>query len=414
MTRLAPENFATTEAGFLDAPFGRYAALDAAPDLFYSHAEQAWIAHRHALVASLLADRRLAVVELATLIRDLTRLGGREVPDLVSVLSAVLFLRNPPGHTEKRHFLAAVIHDRRSAELMQLADRIGAELIAGWAGGAQIDLARDFADLLPPLFIGRMLGLPDALTLDLVSTMNEVTKVFDRGRSLRFYQRVDATIAAARAPVDALIRSRRTQPQDDGLSRMIALSDSRFGLDPMALGSHVLFLLIAGAETTSALIGNALAAVIDHGLPPAAAPGFAAAWIEETLRHDGPVHQATRIATEDLVLAGQRVARGDRIVLLIGAAHRDARRFAQPEAFRPDRTDQDVLAFGAGLHHCLGAQMARIEAQSAITLLAQRLDRPTRTTSPRDYWQHRTLRRILSLPATVLPAPMKDPSQCQR
>jgi cytochrome P450 len=154
--------------------------------------------------------------------------------------------------------------------------------------------------------------------------------------------------------------------------------------------------------------------VIDHGLPPAAAPGFAAAWIEETLRHDGPVHQATRIATEDLVLAGQRIARGDRIVLLIGAAHRDARRFAQPEAFRPDRTDQDVLGFGAGLHHCLGAQMARIEAQSAITLLAHRLDRPTRTARARQYWQHRTLRRIATLPATVLPESKKDPRQCQR
>ncbi len=402
-------SFSTLAQGFLNAPFEHYAHLADAPDVFYSDAEQAWIVHKYADVATLLADRTLAVVELADLVTDLNARAGRSVADLASVLSAVLFLHNPPGHTERRHFLAALINDRPRSAHMALMEQVGRDLLAALNTDQEIDIVQQFADILPPLFIGRLLGLNDGLVLDLMSIVTEITKCFDRGRSLRFYQRVDATVAKARAMIEPQIAARRAVQRDDGLTRMIALWETRFGRDDMALGSHVLFLLIAGAETTSALIGNSLLAAVDR---PAARlrlcddPDLIDPWVEETLRFDGPVHQASRIALHDCEIAGAKIAKHDRLILLIAAAHRDPARFSAPNVFDPLRTDTCLLAFGAGLHFCLGAQLARMEASVSLRLLAPRLGQAN--TGQRRYWDHRTLRRLTCLPLRLLPPHQKD------
>jgi cytochrome P450 len=290
---------------------------------------------------------------------------------------------------------------------MALIDDIARELIAGFGAAQDIDIVKRFADVLPPLFIGRLLGLPDALALGLTAVVTEVTKSFDDGRSLRFYQRVNDTVIKARAMIDPEIADRRSVPRDDGLTRMIALWDQRFGLDAMALGSHVIFLLIAGVETTSALIGNALAAAIDRPEWLAILRGDAnlvAPWIEETLRFDGPTHQTSRIALSDCQIAGASIAKGDRLILLIGAAHRDPTQFAVADEFDPWRGDQALLAFGVGLHFCLGAQIARMEAIASLSLLAPRLQPDPNSPSKRHYWEHRTLRRLLGLPVRLLPS----------
>jgi cytochrome P450 len=349
--------FSTHAPNFLSEPFSQYRMLQSAPDVFWSEKERAWIVHRYRDVAALLADRNFAVVELATVVGDLSAMMGRSVADLASVLSAIFFLRNPPGHTERRHFLAALINDHPKSAHMALIDQIGRDLIAGFDGAQDIDIVKHFADVLPPLFIGRLLGLPDATVLALTAVVTEVTKSFDNGRSLRFYQRVNETVIKAWAMIDPEIADRRVVPRDDGLSRMITLWDERFGVDDMAIGSHVIFLLIAGAETTSALIGNAFAAAMDR--PDGLAlicddPNLIAPWIEETLRFDGPAHQSSRIALHDCQIAGAQIAKGDRLVLLIAAAHRDPAQFAAADKFDPLRTDQALLAFGAGLHFCPG------------------------------------------------------------
>lgn len=411
MTGLSFSRFQTTTPDFLSAPFDSYRALADAPDVFWSEAEDAWIVHRHADVAALLADRDFAVVELAELIGGLAARAGRDVADLVSVVSAILFLRNPPGHAKRRHFLAAVLNDRPMSARLTLADQICADLSAAFDPSGKVDLVRDFADWLPPLFIGRLLGLEDGLVRALMTTVTEVTKVFDRGRSLRFYDRVNASVAKARAPLDAIIDDRRTSPREDGISRIIALSDDRLNLDRTDLASHVLFLLIAGAETTSALIGNAFAAALDHADLRRDLVGNLGAidgWIEETLRYDGPVHQATRLAIVDRLVAGQHIRRGDRLVLLIGAAHRDPRRFERPESFDPARDGTGLLGFGAGLHFCIGADLARMEARRALIHLAPRIGDPLLSPPDRRYWAHRTLRRLESLPVQLGHDPRKE------
>ncbi len=122
--------------------------------------------------------------------------------------------------------------------------------------------------------------------------------------------------------------------------------------------------------------------------------------VEEVVRYDGPVQQATRIATEACTIAGQPVAKGDRVVLLVGAAHRDPAVYTDPDRFDMGRTGPGHLGFGAGLHHCIGASLARLETSIALSALL--VLRP----SPIDYqpllrWDHRTLRRLKSFPVSL-------------
>ncbi len=184
---------------------------------------------------------------------------------------------------------------------------------------------------------------------------------------------------------------------------MIALSDARFGLSDTVIANRVLFLLMAGAETTSALLASTIAAVAER--PDVASrvradPGLAQAAVEETLRFDGPVKQSTRIASCETTIAGQPIKAGDRIVLLVGAAHHDPEAFPDPGRFDIDRSTERLLGFGAGLHFCIGAALARMEARVALNEILRRGELSLRSQG-RSWLQHRTLRRLEHLPLTI-------------
>ena len=395
--------FSTLRDEFLEAPATTYPALRQGPPVIWSNQEGGWVVHRHADVAAAMKDPRLAVTELAQSLRVLGGHGGKDVEALAAVIDEVLFLRNPPAHGVGRQFLVAVLNDQPLSVHQGKIEEIARRLLESARPGAPWDAVTGYADMLPPLFMASLLGLEDAEALDTMTTVTEVTKTFDRGRSLRFYERVNKTVETAREPIRAAVRRRRAAPAGDGLSRMIALSDSRFGLTDEVIANRALFLLIGGVETTSALIGSTIAAVAERpeiGARIRAAPGLAAAAAEETLRFDGPVKQTSRIALSDLQIAGQPIKTGERLLLLVGAAHRDPAVFPEPDRFDIDRTADGILGFGAGLHFCIGAALARLEARVGLReiLAAGELSLQT---EGRSWLRHRTLRRLEHLPVVI-------------
>jgi cytochrome P450 len=249
--------------------------------------------------------------------------------------------------------------------------------------------------------MARLFGLPDADALGLVDLATELTKVFDRGRSLTFYAAMNAKAAAARAVLLDAVRARRRQPGPDALSRMLAINDAEFGLEEGDIATRAFFLFLAGVETTSALIGGALRALLMH---PAEMARLAAGAIapaeafEELTRWTSPVQQASRYATEDVEVAGHAIRAGQRVVLLLGAANRDPDSYAEPDRLVLGRAGPPSLTFGAGLHHCIGLGLARLETTIAI---AQVLALPPlRPIGPEAEWlAHRTQRRLRRLPA---------------
>lgn len=403
MTDRAAVSFSTLTPDLMADPYPAYERLRAADPVHWSAGENGWVLSRHADVAAVMADRTFEVVELARTVDHLTRTASKPCADLVGVLEAVLFLRNPPAHGEGRRFLVAVLTDKPLSAHVPVIEAVAASLLPKAGAGAPFDAVTAYADRVPPLFMGRLLGLSDDQVSAIMAIVSEVTMTFDRGRSLRFYQRVDRTVAAAIEIFAAEIAGRRRGPRHDGLSRMIALSDERFHLSDLEIASRALFLLIAGVETTSALIGAAIAAIVarpDLARRLRGDPAAVERAVEEVLRHDGPVQQATRFATRDTVIGGQPVRAGDRIVLLVGAAHRDAAAYDAPATFDIDRKDAAHLGFGAGLHHCLGASLARLEAQIAVSALLARDPHPQPGLRP-EFWPHRTLRRLKSYPLTL-------------
>jgi cytochrome P450 len=395
--------FSILAPGLMADPYPAYDRLREAAPVHWSAEENAWLLSRYAEVAEVMADPSFRVVELAEVVDGVARKAGKDVADLRAVLEAILFLRNPPAHGQERRFLVAVMNASPLATYRPMIEEVASALLERAFDRPTFDAVAAYADLLPPLFMGRLLGLSDPSVTSVVATVSEVTMTMDRGRSPRFYERVNGTVVAGRAVLAGEIARRRRRPQADGLSRMIDLSDAEFHLTDDEIASRALFLLIAGIETTSALIGNAVKAVLEH--PDAARhlreePGLIDGAIEEVVRFDSPAQQTTRMATQESVIGGQRIRPGDRLVLLLGAAHRDPAAYAEPAAFDIARTGPSHLGFGRGLHHCLGASLARLEARIALSYMLAL--RPEPVGGHRcEWWPHRTLRRLKSYPVTL-------------
>lgn len=197
--------------------------------------------------------------------------------------------------------------------------------------------------------------------------------------------------------------SRRARPGSDLVSTLVEAADGDGLLSDSELVAMTVLLLVAGTETTVSLIGTTVWALLQHPDERARlreAPWLLPAVVEEAVRWESPVQRTWRIATTDVVLGGQTIPRGALVVLLLGAANRDPVRFADPDRFDVLRRDLGHVAFGAGVHVCLGAALARLETQVAIGALLRRLPALRLSTDQPAWRPTATLRGLATLPVT--------------
>jgi cytochrome P450 len=200
-----------------------------------------------------------------------------------------------------------------------------------------------------------------------------------------------------------LIAERRTSPRDDVLSGLIAAEEAGDTLSEDELLATCILLLVAGHETTVNLIGNGTLALLRH---PAELrrlrerPGLVAGAVEELLRYDGPVQRTARVPSEDVALGDRTIGKGELVMPFIGAADRDPAQFPDPDRLDITRADNRHIAFGWGIHFCLGAPLARVEGQIAINTLVQRLPKLALATDRPEYRQSLTLRGLKALPVS--------------
>ncbi|MGZ6825752.1 MAG: cytochrome P450 [Mycobacteriales bacterium] len=303
---------------------------------------------------------------------DLQRLERRE---------AFLF-RDPPVHTRLRRMVSKAFTPRTVDQLHPYVEKLTDELLAGAADRGRLEVVGDLAYPLPVAVISEMLGVPredhatfagwsELLAKSLDALMTEPTED-ERRAQLRASDEF-------RDYIEALCEQRRRQPREDLLSALVAVEEEGDRLTKDELVSTALLLLVAGHETTVNLIGNGMLALLRvPGLHQRLRedPSCAGGVVEEVLRLDPPVQLTARTALEDVEVPGGTVTAGGTVVLLLAAAGRDARAFADPLRFDPDRGDARHLAFGGGIHYCLGAPLARLEGRVALTALARTLDRP--------------------------------------
>jgi len=240
----------------------------------------------------------------------------------------------------------------------------------------EFDVVRDLAVPLPVTMIAEMLGIEPERRHDFKRWSDTVIdNATGAGRANPFGKAVLDAFAEMTTYVVRIARERRRKPAVDLISQLVSIGGGE-GLSPLELVQFVTLLLVAGNETTTNLIGNATAALLDHPeqlARVAADPSLVPSLIEETVRFDAPVQLVFREALADVELAGVRIPAGSIVVPLIGSANRDERRFPDPDRFDVARNPQGHVGFGFGKHFCLGASLARLEAKVALEALVPEL-----------------------------------------
>ena len=288
--------------------------------------------------------------------------------------ASMLFL-DPPRHTRQRRLVSRAFTPKRvealRASIRVLADRAVADLAD--AGGG--DLLAHVGFPLPVAVIGTMVGVPEADWPQFRSLITTAAIGIEPGASLEDLQRAEEANAETYAYFQALVGERRSRPADDLLSDLLVVEESGDSLSKTEIIAVSTLLFAAGFETTTNLIGNGTAALLAHPEQRAALwndPAAVPAAVDEMLRWDSPVQVDVRRALGPADVVGEAVTDGQAVVTLLGAANRDPARFADPDRFDVARDEGAPLSFASGIHHCLGANLARAEGQEVFRSLIGR------------------------------------------
>jgi cytochrome P450 len=278
----------------------------------------------------------------------------------------------PPRHTRLRGLVLRAFTNRRIKALAPEIEALCHALIDAFPHG-EVDLLPAYCQRVPSIVIARLLGVPEEMADQLLAWSNAMVGMYQARRT----REMEDAAARAAADFSAFIRGyvaeRRSRPADDLITHLIAAESDGEKLTTDELVTTCILLLNAGHEATVHTMGNGVKALLEHGTPPGAlSPANIEGTVEEILRHDPPLHLFTRHVYEEVELFGHRFRRGDQVGCLLAAANRDPAVWADPARFDPARPVQTNLAFGAGLHFCVGAPLARLELQIALPVLFAR------------------------------------------
>jgi cytochrome P450 len=284
---------------------------------------------------------------------------------------------DPPEHTQLRGLVNRAFLSRRIEQLRPRILELAGGLIDGFEQGGPVDLLPHYAAPLPAIVIAEMIGLPGDMAPQLLAWSNSMVKMYMFGVDDAVEAEADRAAAEFVAYLTGVIGERRADPRPDLLSHMLDAEIDGQRLTEAEVIATTILLLNAGHEATVHTTGNAVATILRSGGDTTELFGNdeqANATVEECLRFDAPLHLFTRYALDDVELgSGLRLRRGEQIGIMLGAANRDPRRFDRPDVFDPFRGDGGNVSFGAGIHFCIGAPLARLELATSLRLLFERL-----------------------------------------
>jgi cytochrome P450 len=290
-----------------------------------------------------------------------------------------MLLQDPPAHTRLRKLVSRAFTPRAVERTRASIERIAGECLDRVAARGEMDAIADLALPVPSTVICEMLGVPVADRPRFTQWTAEATHALTPNPIAppELLARADRAAEALWTYFDALIAERRLDLGDDLVSGLIRAEVEGDRLTTSEMMSQSIGLLIAGFETTIGLIGNGVRALLQHPDQLAklrASPELIDGAIEECLRYDGPIVATLRVLHDDVEFGGKLIPRDAIVIAVVAAANRDPERFENPDAFDIERPNNEHLAFGGGVHHCLGAHLARLEARIAIGALVSRFD----------------------------------------
>lgn len=390
--------------GYLEDPYPQYRKLRSRDPVHRSRLIGGWVLTRYADINEALTDSRFLaddskLPEFEKRRQQMTRVAG--IPDDPPTKSMLRL--DPPDHTRLRSLVNKAFTPRAIEELRPRVVEIVAELLDAVADKGSMDVIQDLAYPLPVIVIAEMLGVPTedrdllkrwsdeiVLTLGVVPSGDEVRRSYEAGKEMIAY-------------IEKIAEDRQREPRDDLLSALLSAEEEGDRLTIEEVYSTVLLILVAGHETTTNLIGNGLLALLrnpDQLELLRDDPALAPSAVEELLRYDSPVQATSRFVTEEVSLDGHTMKPFQQVALLLGAANRDPDQFTDPDRLDITRDEGSPLSFSHGIHFCLGAPLARIEAQIAIPAMLKRFPGLKLATERVEWGDGIILRGLKALPVT--------------
>jgi len=378
-------------------PYPYYARLRREAPVYQVPGGGLWAISRHEdVLAVLRSPERFSSAAMADAVRrpvDLAPEGDRA--GAPGVGAAAIIGSDPPAHTRLRSIVSRVFTPRRIATLEPRVRDIARQLLARFIPRGECDLVAEYTVPLPVAVIAELLGIDPERQTDFKRWSDAAMRaVFDSPAQAEA-EAIAQSLGEMNSYYDEVIAARRSRPSDDLIGTLLRAESVDGALTADEVKIFTFTLLVAGNVTTTHLIANAVLALLEH---PAElekvqrTPALIQGMVEEALRYDSPVQFLLRTATADIELAGVTIPRGAVVAPLVASANRDERTFPNADRFEVTRNPRDQLAFGHGIHICLGAALARLEARVAFEELLPRIRNPIRTTEDLNWTNVLTLR----------------------
>jgi cytochrome P450 len=385
-------------------PYPVYQRLREEDPVHWDDELQTWVLTQYEDIEAALRDPRLS----SNRVDSLRNVDSPEVPEatrqaLKATLSLWMLFLDPPTHTRLRNLANKVFTPRVVENLKTHIEDIVRELLTPAAPVGRLDVVRDFAYPLPAIVIAEMLGVRRE-DRELVKRWSDALAVLLGGAACEpsIAEKGARSILEFRSYLGDLVEERRRRPQSGLITAALRAEDQGSLLSHDELLANCVLLLSAGHETTTNLIGNGVLALLRH--PDQlrrlrAEPGLIKTAVEELLRFDSPVQATGRLVTEDFEIGGRLLRKGQGVLLVLAAANRDPARFPHPDSLDLGRANNHHGAFAFGPHYCLGAPLARLEAQIAIPALFASFPDLRLATDEVEWHQNFVLRGLKALPA---------------
>jgi len=382
------------DAQFVADPYPTYKNLRRETPIFFHPDLALWFFCEYEDVQAILRDRRFgrALPEPVTP-QNPTPFEGMHANSLMEM--------EPPGHTRLRGLVNKVFTPARVEGLRSKIQQVADDLIDSILPRGEMDLLKDFAEPLPVTVIAELLGIPKMDRWRLRPWSQNIVTMYELAPTGEAGARANQAVREFSNYLTGLADERRRQPGEDLFSALVRVRDAGEALNDAELIATAILLLNAGHEATVNAIANGMLALFRHPTAQEALrnhPAEIKPAVEEMLRYDTPLQLFKRWVREDLNYKGLTFEKGTQVALLYGSANRDPRRFEQPDEFVITRRDNPHLTFGAGTHYCLGAPLARLEMQVAVSSLLSRLPDLRLADEELEYRPTYVIRGLTSLP----------------
>ena len=393
--------------GLLSDPYPLFHTLRREAPVHWSDRLNGWVLTRYDDVFSANRDLRFASDRASVNMSGLAEPERTRLAPLGEHVSNWLGFTDPPKHTRMRDLVSGTFTFRHAEGLRNRIQQIVDSLLSEVEARGEMDLVDDFAHPLPATVICEILGVPMENRAQFRSWIEDITE-FIGGLGASYLKRTADKAEESRKELTHLFREltlqRRREPREDLITALAAVEGEEGGLSEQELLGLCVFLFAAGHETTVSLIANAMVSLFQN---PGelerlrSDPSLMKTAVEEFLRYEPPIQIDTRLMVEDVELRGRTIRKGDAVMLVRAAANRDPEQFPDPDRLDIGRQNNTHLTFGQGIHTCLGAPLARIEGQVALTTLLERFPDIRLQSEEVDWWENMTLRSPRTLPLVL-------------